>query len=91
MLCLQNVKQLSGIARPGLLKRTTSYLYPSVYIYVYQLYTYIQGDTPLMKLPGAVWDEFWVHRCAHLALLGVVKGLDELLQRESKEKSGSWK
>jgi hypothetical protein len=44
----------------------------------------IQGDTPLMQLPGAVWDEFWVPGCAHLALLGVVKDLDELLKRENK-------
>jgi hypothetical protein len=46
----------------------------------------IQGDTALMQLPGAVWDAFWVPGCAHLALLGVVNDLDELLKRENKEK-----
>jgi hypothetical protein len=46
----------------------------------------IQGDSPLMQLPGAVWDEFWVPGCAHLALLGVVKDLDELLKWENKVK-----
>jgi hypothetical protein len=44
------------------------------------------GSTPLMDLPGATWEDFWVPGAAHAMLLGISKDVHMLLHRENSEK-----